>query len=58
MCTVEVFLLTTERHKMGKFILGIVCTLAVLYPAVTKAYFSKAVDTTHHVVTGAIENAK
>lgn len=43
---------------MGKFILGIVCTLAVLYPAVTKAYFSKAVDTTHHVVTGAIENAK
>lgn len=40
---------------MGKFILGIVVTLAVLYPAVTKNIFGHAVDTTHDVVTTTIE---
>lgn len=40
---------------MGKFILGVVATLAVLYPAVTKNVFSHAVDTTHDVVTTTIE---
>lgn len=43
---------------MGKFFLGIVFTLAVLYPAVTKVYLSNAVDTTHNVMTGVIENVK
>lgn len=43
---------------MGKFILGIVFTLAVLYPAVTKVYLSNAVDLTHNVVTGAVEKSK
>lgn len=40
---------------MGKFILGVVVTLAVLYPAVTKSYFGRAVDTTHTVVTNVME---
>lgn len=40
---------------MGKFILGVIVTLAVLYPAITKTYFGKAVDTTHNVVTTVIE---
>ncbi len=43
---------------MSKFILGIVITLAVLYPAVTKTIFGKAVDTTHTVVTKTIEDNK
>jgi hypothetical protein len=40
---------------MSKFILGVVVTLAVLYPAVTKNLFGQAVDTTHTVVTTTIE---
>jgi hypothetical protein len=40
---------------MGKFILGVVVTLAVLYPAMTKAYFGRAVDTTNSVVTNVME---
>jgi hypothetical protein len=40
---------------MGKFILGVIVTLAVLYPAITKTYFGKAVDTTHEVVTTVID---
>lgn len=36
---------------MKGFILGIVVTLAVLYPAVTKSILSSTVDTTHTVVT-------
>jgi hypothetical protein len=43
---------------MGKFILGVVITLAVLYPAVTKNIFGNAVDTTNAVVTTTINNAK
>ena len=43
---------------MGKFILGVVVTLAVLYPAVTKNVFGTAVDTTNAVVTTTINNAK
>jgi len=43
---------------MGKFILGVVVTLAVLYPAVTKNIFGNAVDTTNSVVTTTINNAK
>jgi hypothetical protein len=43
---------------MGKFMLGVIVTLAVLYPAVTKSYLGQAVDTTHNVVAGAIENSK
>jgi hypothetical protein len=44
---------------MTKFILGIVVTLAILYPAVTKDLFGKAVDTTNSVATNVIkESAK
>ena len=40
---------------MKSFILGIVVTLAVLYPSVTKTILSNAVDTTHTVVTNVID---
>lgn len=43
---------------MLKFILGVVATLAVLYPAVTKDLFSDAVDVTHTTVTNVMEKAK
>jgi hypothetical protein len=37
---------------MKGFILGIIVTLAVLYPAVTKNLLAQAVDTTNHAVNG------
>lgn len=40
---------------MGKFLLGVAVTLAVLYPAVTKTILSNAVDTSHTVVTNVID---
>ena len=40
---------------MGKVLLGVVLTLAVLYPAVTKELFGRAVDTTNAVATGVIK---
>lgn len=40
---------------MGKFFLGVVVTLAVLYPVTTKYYFGKAVDTTNAVVKNTLE---
>jgi hypothetical protein len=40
---------------MGKFFLGVIVTLAVLYPTVTKYYFGSAVDTTNAVVKGVME---
>ncbi len=43
---------------MTKFILGVVVTLAVLYPAVTKDLFGSAVDITHSTVTTTMEKAK
>lgn len=43
---------------MLKFILGVVATLAVLYPAVTKDMFGSAVDTTHDTVTTVMERAR
>jgi hypothetical protein len=49
---------TIKEQNMGKFILGVVVTLAVLYPAVTKNLFASAVDTTNTVVTTTIERAK
>ena len=39
---------------MKGFILGIVITLAVLYPTVTKNLLIQAVDTTNTVVTGVL----
>ena len=42
---------------MIKFFAGVLVTLAVLYPAVTKDLFSKAVDTTNSVVTGVVDKA-
>jgi hypothetical protein len=43
---------------MGKFILGVVVTLAVIYPNVTKHYIGAAVDVTHNVVTNVMEQSK
>ncbi len=44
---------------MTKFIMGVAVTLAILYPAVTKDLFGKAVDTTNSVATTVIkESAK
>jgi hypothetical protein len=43
---------------MKGVILGIVLTLAVLYPAVTKNLFGTAVDTTNVIVTTTLEKAK
>lgn len=40
---------------MGKILLGVTLTLAVLYPAVTKDLFGRAVDTTNAVATGVIK---
>lgn len=40
---------------MGKFLLGVIVTLAVLYPTMTKTYFGRAVDTTNTVVTNVME---
>ncbi len=40
---------------MAKILLGVVLTLAVLYPAVTKELFGRAVDTTNAVATGVIK---
>jgi hypothetical protein len=42
---------------MIKFFLGVTVTLAILYPAVTKDIFARAVDTTNAVATGAIKEA-
>jgi hypothetical protein len=43
---------------MGKFLLGVIVTLAVLYPSVTKHYIGTAVDVTHNVVTNVMEQSK
>ena len=43
---------------MGKFILGVVVTLAVIYPSVTKHYIGATVDITHDVVTNVMEQSK
>jgi hypothetical protein len=43
---------------MGKFILGVIVTLAVLNPVVTKTLFASAVDTVHQVATSTMENSK
>jgi hypothetical protein len=43
---------------MTKFILGVAVTLAILYPAVTKEWFGKAVDATNAIATNAIKETK
>lgn len=43
---------------MLKFFAGVLVTLAVLYPAVTKQLFNSAVDTTHDTVTTVMEQAR
>lgn len=40
---------------MKYFIFGIIVTLAVLYPAVTKNIFGQAVDTAHNVTINVID---
>lgn len=42
---------------MKYFLLGVVVTLAVLYPTVTKNLFGNVVDTAHTVTTNVINNA-
>lgn len=43
---------------MLKFILGVVVTLAVLYPAVTKELLNRAVDVTHTAVGTVMDTAQ
>jgi hypothetical protein len=43
---------------MGKILLGVILTLAVLHPAVTKELFGKAVDVTNTVATQAIKESQ
>jgi hypothetical protein len=43
---------------MFKFVAGIVVTLAVLYPVVTKELFGSAVDVTNSTVVNVMEKAK
>lgn len=43
---------------MLKFFAGVIVTLAVLYPAVTKDLFGSAVDVTHTTVTNVMEKTK
>lgn len=43
---------------MLKFFAGVLVTLAVLYPAVTKELLGTAVDTTHDTVTTVMEKTK
>ncbi len=40
---------------MGKFFLGVIVTLAIMYPVATKYYFGAVVDTTNAVVKRSIE---
>lgn len=40
---------------MFKFLLGVIVTLAFVYPDNTKAVLSKAVDATHNIVSGAAQ---
>jgi len=42
-------------QKMKEFIFGIIVTLAVLYPAVTKNLLAQAVDATNGVVTNVLD---
>lgn len=43
---------------MKGFIMGVLVTLAVLYPTVTKNLLAQAVDTTNSVVTGILDQNK
>ena len=43
---------------MKGFILGILVTLAVLYPTVTKVILANTVDNTHQVVTNIMNNTQ
>jgi hypothetical protein len=47
-----------RRRQMKAFILGVVVTLAVLYPSVTKVILGNTIDTTHSVVTNVIDQNK
>jgi hypothetical protein len=43
---------------MIKFFLGVITTLAIMYPAMTKDLFASAVDTTNSVVTTTLDKSK
>lgn len=42
---------------MKYFVLGVVVTLAILYPDTTKHIFGSLVDTVHNVTTSVMQNA-
>ncbi len=42
---------------MFKFLLGVIATLAILYPAATTEIFGAAVDKTNSVATGVIKES-
>lgn len=42
---------------MRYFLIGVICTLAVIYPATTKEFLGAAVDTVHNVVTSIMEKS-
>ncbi len=50
-------IVNNRKAHMKGVILGVILTLAVLYPAVTKDVFGRFVDTTHQVTTGVIKEA-
>ena len=55
----RIFNLNNQRRRQMKgFILGVVVTLAVLYPSVTKVILANTIDTTHSVVTNVIDQNK
>jgi hypothetical protein len=43
---------------MKAFIVGVVLTLAIMYPAVTKGVFGSVVDTTNRLVVSTIDTVK
>jgi hypothetical protein len=47
-----------RRRQMKAFILGVVVTLAVLYPSVTKVILGNTIDTTHSIVTNVLDQNK
>lgn len=51
------FEIVKRKAHMKGVLLGIVLTLAVLYPAVTKEIFGRGVDTMNSVATGALKEA-
>ena len=52
-CKIIILSINYEVYIMKGFILGVIVTLAVIYPDTTKVVFGKTVDLVHGVVTNA-----